>query len=245
MKIVLNPQYKKLDNFVKQIPSNFNSLGETIQNRRNVIKTTTFEGLDLNIKRYKKPIFINRIIYSFFRKPKAYKAYNNALAVVEKGFDTPNPISYIEETSCGLISLSYFISVQLSNVSEIREFYFSKVVGDESFLTAFAQYTAHLHNANILHLDYSPGNILFSESDGYHFSLVDINRMKFCEIDIRVGCENFCRLFEYDDVLIFIASIYAKERGLDIEQCKGLMLHYKHQFEQKKERKKMIKKIFK
>ena len=59
-------------------------------------------------------------------------------------------------------------------------------------MTAFAEFTARLHEAGILHLDYSPGNILYDKiGEEYHFSLVDINRMHFGEVDIKKGCANF------------------------------------------------------
>ena len=245
-KIIVNPKYSELEGFVTAIPSNFMNQGETIQARRNIIKTTLYKELNLNIKRYRKPIFINRIIYTFFRKTKAYKAYYNALAVIEKGFFTPYPISYIEEKTGGLLSLSYFISLQLEGVKEIREYYFSDGKKDTDFLVAFAQYTAQLHNAGILHLDYSPGNILLSEKNGlFEFSLVDINRMKFCTVDFKMGCENFCRLFEYDEATTLIAEEYAKARNFDKKDCIDTVLYYKHRFEKKKERKKRLKSLFK
>jgi serine/threonine protein kinase len=248
MKIVINPKYKELEEFIKELPSIFMDRGETIQARRNIIKTIIYKRAKLNIKRYRVPIFINRIIYTFFRKSKAYKAYYNAIKVVEKGFNTPYPISYIEEREGGLLSLSYFISTQLENVKEIREYYFTQAIDieDKKFLTAFAQYTAKLHEAGILHLDYSPGNILITEIDNeYHFSLVDINRMKFGKIDLDMGCQNFCRLFEYDEPSILIAEEYAKARKFDSNECIRTTLLYKHQFEKKKERKKRLKSLFK
>lgn len=245
-KVIVNPKYTELEEFISTLPSNFGTQGEIIQARRNIIKTTRYNNLNINIKRYRKPIFINRIIYTFFRKPKAYKAYYNALAVIDKGFSTPHPIAYIEQETSGLLSLSYFISIQLENVKEIREYYFSKGGNDQEFLVAFAQYTAQLHNAGILHLDYSPGNILFSETNGkYEFSLVDINRMKFCSVDLKTGCENFCRLFEHDEASVLIAKEYAKARNLDQQTCTETILLYKHRFEKKKENKKRIKSFFK
>ena len=42
----------------------------------------------------------------------------------------------------------------------------------EDVVTAFAEFTARLHEAGILHLDYSPGNILYDKiGEEYHFSL--------------------------------------------------------------------------
>lgn len=54
-------------------------------------------GLEINVKRYRVPIFINRIAYTFFRKSKACRAYNNAFEVIKRGFETPESIAYIEE----------------------------------------------------------------------------------------------------------------------------------------------------
>ncbi|MEN9919850.1 MAG: hypothetical protein RL662_2286 [Bacteroidota bacterium] len=245
IKTVLNPAYKELEEFVEQLPHSFDAKGEIIQDRRNKIKEIHFEDYYLNVKRYRKPILLNRIIYSFFRKPKAYKAYYNGLNMLEKEFNTPTPIAYVEQFEFGMLSSSFFVSTQLHSVKEIREYYFAKVTGNEAFLTAFAQYTAQLHDANILHLDYSPGNILIAEqNEQYIFSLVDINRMQFVEIDLKMGCENFCRLFEHDEVIVFIAHEYAKARSLDIHKCEELMLDFKHKFERKKERKKTLKAFF-
>lgn len=186
------------------------------------------------------------MVYTFVRKTKASKAYHNALKVLEKGFNTPSPIAYIEEKRGNLLSLSYFISLQLNGVQEIRNYYFSKVDDCKLFLEEFAKYTANLHDANILHLDYSPGNILFThKNETFQFYLVDINRMDFCFINLKKGCENFCRLFEHDEILIYIAKIYARHRGFDIDECIRTMLFYKHRFEKKKGRKKRLKNIFK
>ena len=44
-------------------------------------------------------------------------------------------------------------------------------------------YTAVMHEREVLHLDYSPGNILWDKDDeGYHFTVVDINRMRFGKV---------------------------------------------------------------
>jgi len=248
MKFVLNPKYENLRNFIEKIPITFYKQGNIIQAKRNLIKSWNINDLNLNIKCYHKPIFINRIVYSYFRNTKASKAYKNAFLLLEKGFNTPEPIAYIEQYKNGLLTLSYFISMQLTQVHEIREYYFTKGIKSEiPILTAFAHYTAQLHDNEILHLDYSPGNILITgdKPDKYDFSLVDINRMKFGKVDIRNGCRNFCRLFEYDEAAVFIAKEYAKSRNLNEQECIKLVLKYKHAFERKKKRKSRLKRFFK
>ena len=89
-KIILNPQYKSLYTFIETLPQNFNAGGEIVQDRRNTIKKFKVNGLEINVKRYRVPIFINRIAYTFFRKSKACRAYNNAFEVIKRGFETLN-----------------------------------------------------------------------------------------------------------------------------------------------------------
>ena len=245
----INSNYTDISDQIKTIPSEFETSGEDIYIGRNRIKVIQINNIPLNVKRFKKPIFINRLIYSFFRKPKAYKAYHNALKVLEKGFSTPCPIAFIEEKESNLLTLSYFVSSHLHGYNEIRDFYYSKLESEEeqSFFKAFASFTAQLHDAGIMHLDYSPGNILYSKQDDqtYLFSIVDINRMQFTDVDMKEGCKNFARLFEYDSVYEFIAPFYAKERKLDKDTCKKLLVDEKNRFHAKKHRKKKLKKLLK
>lgn len=69
-KIILNPQYKSLYTFIETLPQNFNAGGEIVQDRRNTIKKFKVNGLEINVKRYRVPIFINRIAYTFSGNPK-------------------------------------------------------------------------------------------------------------------------------------------------------------------------------
>ena len=243
-KIILNPQYKSLYTFIETLPQNFNAGGEIVQDRRNTIKKFKVNGLEINVKRYRVPIFINRIAYTFFRKSKACRAYNNAFEVIKRGFETPESIAYIEEFKGGLLHYSYYISLQCPYRREIREYYQGPLQGNEALMTAFAQFTAALHEKGVCHEDYSPGNVLIAQIDGqYHFSLVDINRMTFKPMNLEEGCKNFRRMFISDELYIFLAKKYAQCRNFDQEACIRLMLKYNHysiRRDQRKERSKAI-----
>ncbi len=65
-----------------------------------------------------------------------------------------------------------------------------------------------LHKNNILHLDYSPGNILIKEADGRHiFKIVDINRMIFKNLSLDERLKNFYMLWAKDeDMMNFVSS---------------------------------------
>lgn len=239
MNIEINQSYSCLEKFIREIPFRFEKEGTTLYSGRNQIKRFEVDGISLNVKRFRKPHLINRIAYSFFRKPKAFKAYHNAQKVISRGFETPMPIGYLIEQQQGLVAYSYFVSLQQPSEGEIREYWFSKGEGDDhNFLESFASFSAQLHEASILHLDYSPGNILYvKESGGYRFSLVDINRMQFRHVSLEEGALNFCRLFEYDEAVEIVAARYAQERGFDIALFTDRMLYHKRKFLIKDKRK--------
>ncbi|MDR2041411.1 MAG: lipopolysaccharide kinase InaA family protein [Tannerella sp.] len=248
MKVVINPQYDYLRGWIEKTPCFFEKEGEVIHNKRNVIKVFRLDdGTEMNVKRYGKPHLFNRIVYSFFRKSKAYRAYHNALRISGKGFATAEPVAYMEMDGGGLLSLSYYISLQCRHVREIREYYFGPLAGNETLIDAFARYSASLHDAGIYHLDYSPGNILIREDTegSYTFILIDTNRMKFMPVSTKKGCRNFARLFGNDDIYKRIGTEYARSRKKPFakEEAVRLMMKYKNRFLQKKEYQKRAKKF--
>ena len=248
MNVVVNPNYEYLRDWIEQIPSFFESSGNIIYKGRNILKVFAVDtDTSINVKRYRKPHFVNRIVYSFFRKSKACRAYHNTLLIAQKGFDTAESIAYIEIKRHMLLSDSYFISKQCPDVKEIRVCYDGPLTGNERLIEAFARYSASLHEAGIYHLDYSPGNILFREENGqYTFILIDVNRMKFMPVNFDTGCRNFARLFTDDDIYKHIAMVYSqsRENSFSQEGTVRLMLKYKNDFLQWKARKNRLKKLF-
>ena len=244
MKMRINPEYQKLEEFVMRLPEVFERDGESIYKSRNELKIFEKEGLSINVKRYRKPIWVNRVAYTFFRKSKAKRAYENALTLLDKGFETPNPVAYLEIHEKGLLKDSYFIALHCPYKRLFREFADnSPIDGREEIVQSFGVTLARLHEANIFHLDLSVGNILFDKlKDGYHFSLVDLNRMKFKKIRLNDGCRNFERLRGSDDFFKLLAKTYANERGFDVETCIRLALKAQQKSIQHFHRKRQLKK---
>lgn len=232
MKIIVNPAYEYLRKFVESIPDIFESEGRVIYSGRNLIKVMTVDdGLEINIKRYGVPALVNRIAYSFFRAPKGRRAFSYPNILLQRGFETPVPIAYIEECKWGLIKYSYFISLQSSYRRNFYEFGNADVNDCRDVVIAFARYTARLHESDIMHRDYSPGNILFDKIDGeYHFMLVDINRMSFGKISIDMGCANFARLWGQKAFFELLAREYARARNTDEQYCVDKVLAHRKKF---------------
>lgn len=69
-KRIINSKFNALKPFVDSLPYIFEDNGETIYTGRNLIKVFDVDGLKVNVKRYGIPFFINRVVYSYLRKPK-------------------------------------------------------------------------------------------------------------------------------------------------------------------------------
>jgi tRNA A-37 threonylcarbamoyl transferase component Bud32 len=238
MKVVINPQYSHLKSFIETIPCVFSTEGVSIYKDRNELKVFSVEGFDLVVKLYKKPYFINRIAYSFFRPSKAKRAYEYALKVLELGVETPAPIAFIEQHECGLLSHGYFISLYEKDNSDIRDL-MNGTQKDEVLLKQLSAYIADLHSKGILHNDLSPGNVLYKKiGETFRFMLIDINRMQFVKsISNKQRFENFKRLSENEVVLTQMAKQYALAANLDESESSKKIISYSSAFFKARRRK--------
>jgi glycosyltransferase involved in cell wall biosynthesis/tRNA A-37 threonylcarbamoyl transferase component Bud32 len=197
----------------------FEQQGEVIYDARNQIRRMTVEDHPLVVKRFHAPALLNRIAYSSVRKPKAERAYRNAKTLQEKGIATPEPVAYI---LCGegLLHESYLVTLASTLRHTFYDFRDGVIAGKEDLIRAFAQYAARLHNAGVLHKDFSPGNILYDRVNGkWQFELVDLNRLSFGSVSPKEGCCNLCRLWGKTDFFEVLAPAYAQARGIDEAQC--------------------------
>lgn len=233
MDIKLNPKYEYLRGFIEKIPIIFEAKGEIIYNKRNLIKSlNTPDGLSINIKRYHIPNGINEYVYSWgIRKPKGLRAFVYPEILLSQGVQTPESIAYIEERHFGLLGYSYFISLQCPYEHTMHEIGNAPEGTYEELAAALAKYTAFMHEKHIMHRDYSPGNILWEYKDNrYHFSIVDINRMYFGEVNLEKGCANFKRLWGPKRFFIILVREYAKARGFNPDKAEAIALLYRTKF---------------
>lgn len=230
-RIIMGKGYEGRRKEVENILDVFEREGVAIHDGRNSIKCFETPTGSWNVKRYHRPAFPNRVIYSFFRKPKGLRAFTYPARVLAAGFETPRPVAYVEERSMGLMGYSYFFSEQCPYRRRFYEFGNAEVGKCKDILAAFARFTARLHEAGIYHRDYSPGNILFDEVEGaWHFSIVDINRMEFGPVSIRKGCENFARLWGQPAMFSYMAEVYALERHADATMCTQWVMKARNAF---------------
>lgn len=244
LSIKINPRYEHLRSFILSIPQRLESEGTTIHDGRNMIKVfTSPDGLQLNVKRYHRPSAFNAVVYSTsLRKPKGLRAYTYPPILAAKGIETPEEVAYIEERNAlGMIGFSYFISVQCDYPRRLYEVGNAAPEVYEPLAMALARLAAKMHDAGILHRDFSPGNILWDIRDGeYRFSVVDINRMGFGPVDIKAGCSNFARLWGPKRFVSILVREYARLRGFDPDKAEDITMACRFRFWNKYLRKRSV-----
>jgi len=222
-KVKINPKYEHLRSFIENIPDVFEQEGKEIYNKRNLIKVLTApDGTLVNVKRFHIPHGPNRLIYSWaIRKPKGQRAYEYPSILRSKGIGTPEPLALIEERNpLFLLGYSYLITIQCDYGHTLYEVGNAKPGEYELLAKALAHFAAEIHNAQILHKDFTPGNILWKQDDeGFQFMLVDINRMKFGPVSIQEGLYNLRRFWGPKDFTKILVSEYALLRNTDVEEA--------------------------
>ena len=220
MKIIVHPEYNGLKDWIKEIPFFFSSQGETIYKARNELKVFETDSGKIVVKSFQIPHIINRFAYSFLRRSKAERSYLYSMEIMKRGIQTPQPVAYIEIHKNGLLSASYYISGH-SDYLLMRNFYFTKEMTEEDIeiLKAFARFTAQLHDKEIYHTDYSPGNILYKkENNNILFYLIDVNRIQFKRVTEKMAYKSFHRMDFSIEMLKIVAEEYAIHRQLIIEK---------------------------
>jgi len=212
---------------------NFDQQGEMIGNGyRNVIKILTIGGERYNIKEFKVPNLVNKIVYKFFRKSKAERSFLYATRLLKAGVLTPSPEAFVEYKSAFTFGSSYYISKQLTYDFTIRKLIDEPECDDyDNILRQFTQFTYRLHENGIHFLDHSPGNTLIKKEDGvYKFYLVDLNRMDFKTLSYDERLANFARLSPKDYMLDIISDEYAKLIGKPHDEVRGRMYFFSQKF---------------
>ena len=234
MMIRITPQYEGLTPYIEHLPGVFESEGREIYRKRNLIKVFRApDGTLLNVKRYHVPRCLNALVYSLgLRKSKGLRAWEYPARLKARGIETPEPVAYVEERRLGLLRYSYFVSLQCPYPHTLYDMAEAEPVLYEPMAEALAEYAARMHEAGVLHKDFTPGNILWERAgDGsFRFSLVDINRMDFGPVSTRTGLRSLVRLWGPKRFIQLLARHYAALRGMDPDRAETQVLRWREHF---------------
>ena len=248
MKAMFAALYKTKQKEILDLVKGFDKLGEELNEpARNTIKIFELDSEKVSIKSFKIPNAVNKVTYKYFRKSKAERSFAYAQILQEKNIGTPAPIAYAEESTGSLFGRSYYISNHIKADLTYRELVTDPGYPDhENILRAFTRFTFDLHEKQIQFLDHSPGNTLIQKAgDGYHFFLVDLNRMNFKELNFEERMLNFSRLTPKKEMVAIMADEYSKLIDKPKTEVFEKMWFYTNQFQKKFKRKKELKKKLK
>jgi serine/threonine protein kinase len=166
--------------------------------------------VDIVIKEFRSR-GVNRL-KSLFLRGKAFKSWRGAVALVERGIDTPSPVAYLEKRKDLFLDQSFFLAERIGGIEEIR-FLFPKFPPSElrRLLISLSQHLSTCHKKGILHRDLSDGNILVKKDKQgeFRFYLIDTNRIRVKKrIGLLSGIKNLIRLGVPPDFQRFFLQHY-------------------------------------
>jgi serine/threonine protein kinase len=212
--IRISPLSLDIANVVESIPTIFenNSVSEILHEGRNEIRYFKELGGGLVVKKFVKITLFNRLIYSFLRKSKAERSFENACSLIDRGFLTPLPVAYIERKRWGILYDQYYIC-SFSSWPSLFELFSGEPHEDTKYIIdACISFIASLHKGGIVYFDLNPSNILYHvDDDGtISFELIDLNRMLFMKKQppLSLLLKNLTRMTENDKMYSYIVYRY-------------------------------------
>ena len=245
MKIVVDEKFQHLTDKISRLPQRMNEgEGEVIYNGRNCVVCFSVDGLEMMVKRFKRVSFIQQVIYTFFRKTKAKRAFLFAKEFLKRGIDTPQPVAFMEEHRHGLFTTGYFVSLETPGTEtslllrEVQDY-------PRDLAEAVARQVVLMHSKGILHGDLNLSNFLCNkklpsldegQGGGYHFSMIDTNRSHFCDgFPSDNEClKNLVRITHRRDLYEDLIRRYALLRGWDADETARRSLALLTRFEHRR-----------
>lgn len=254
MAYILNPKYIELEPLIKQLatPGWFEKNGTWLHNGRNKIKMFEADGTKVAVKQFGSLSLLNKIVYCSIRKSKARRAYEYAQRLGRLEINTPEEVAYIEIRKNGLLQQSYYVCRYTEYQSMLPLFYQRNLSLEEfkeitPLLDDLASFLYRIHQAGIIHNDLNYTNILYkspqSESTGYDFTLIDINRMEFYKsagnpqpLPFEKRLHNLRRLNVSVIAHLYIMQKYSELLGIRAQDMQLPEIKMRYSFEQKRQR---------
>ena len=238
MKIVVDEQFQHLTDAIARLPQMMDEgEGEVVYNSRNCVARFIVDDLSLMVKRFKRVNIVQQVVYTFFRKTKAERAYTYAAEFLRRDIDTPQPVAYMEERRYGLFITGYFVSIEAAGTEtslllrEVQHY-------PQDLAEAVARQMVLMHNKGILHGDPNLSNFLVTtQPDGtFHFTMIDTNRSHFCDgVPSDEEClKNIVRLTHRRDLYEDLVRRYASLRGWDADRTATRALELLNRFEHRR-----------
>ena len=243
----INDKYFSFQEKINLFIKNFNQQGELIKDSRNTVKVFKIDDLQINIKRFKRPNFINRLVYSFFRSTKACRSFLYANKLLDYDILTPDPIAYFENSKCFIFDDSFYVCKNIDYDFDMKHVFENKQFESrDKLIKKFVLFTHKLHENGVMFLDHSTSNTIIKKVEGdYKLFLIDLNRMNFKKLTFEDRLKNFRRLNLTDDSIKKVSHFYSEIINIDKDLIFEKIKKYSQNFQINRRKRKKIKNIFK
>ena len=219
------------------LPSQFDVSGRLIYDKRNKVRDIEILGQHFIVKRFKHPLFHQRIDYTLCRPSKARRAYTFALRLAQLGISTPTAVACVETYEWGIFSDGYVVTMPCfdPDMRILR----TEPDSHPDLVRALMTFIVDMHQKGFMHGDTNLSNFLYrtdpTSPTGYHITTIDINRSRFVDYDTERAClANLMRLTHIRPLLQTLVDEYARLRGWDRRVCVQRVLKQLDMFEKRK-----------
>lgn len=180
------------DRFLKALPDEFNATGSEIHTARNRLRIMDVSAMGVEglgkvmVKRYHGLFFFQKFDYTYIRRPKCRKAFENTAELRRRGFEAAEELAYVEVWNHGFYQYAFFVSEvgrgeRLDHlVIRLQEEGRKDII--DPLIHQFAAHLKGMHEHGILYCDMNCGNVLCRQEtpDGpWQFCMIDTNRARF------------------------------------------------------------------
>ena len=225
MKILLNPKYEHLRDYLSHLEEHFEQEGREIHSGRNSIRTLQVEDLTLCVKRFARATFRREVQQLIYKTSKGKLAYLRPMMLRERGFESPESVALVRYRHGLWHTTAYYVCLLSSYRYSLDRLGEASVEDQRDITDSFACFAARLHERGFLHRDFSSSNILYDKvGDRYHFSLIDTNSIRCGSgVSIETGCRNLAQLTGSEAFFAQLVRVYAAERKADPALCARLV----------------------
>ncbi|MDY3294336.1 MAG: lipopolysaccharide kinase InaA family protein [Bacteroidaceae bacterium] len=220
VEITVSEHHLKLRPFLLSIPKEFDAgAGLCLHQGRNVIRLFAWEDCHYVVKRFRYAGLFRHLAV-LCGKDKARRSYANAVALLECGLLTPNPVGYVvRKNMMGWSTDGYYIC-EFTSMPALKDGLDEFGIFNRPLLHAFARFVACLHQNGFVHNDLNNTNVrYFQAGENYCFSLIDLNRMRTflpsCPVPVDMCFDDLARFCCMGKMFEYFVREYIKARGWD------------------------------
>ena len=207
-------------NWLEELPEAEDRLPDDklIQGGRNQLFRCQFDDVDLVVKRFPNGGAWKKLVYRVF-PGKAKRSYLHSERLNEAGLNSPAPVAWLESWKGSWLDESFYICRFTPFEHEAREFHRPELPERTEKARLLGQSLARMHQSEILHLDLTPGNLLFTKDldEGWKLHIVDNNRMRFGPVSSRAAITSLVQADLPDDLVQPMLEAYAEHGQSTLE----------------------------